>query len=203
MASTGTATTTAAWRVTNAISALEYGADRVHGTGLGIGERVGNAAIDQLLLNLKLLGWLDHDLSKLVPYVQQGLAGLPRSRSRQLPARRARTRSAPPPACTPRPSSRPRRRGDAWLADRIYSGVPAGVFGSEQEIEIGHMSGMSNVHYWLEQARHPREEALCQEILRRAKTCHWTLTDEEILEVVAAHRLRPRGAVLKGKRLSS
>jgi 2-isopropylmalate synthase len=40
----------------NAITAIEAGADRVHGTALGIGERVGNAPMELLLLNLGLLG---------------------------------------------------------------------------------------------------------------------------------------------------
>jgi len=81
--------------------------------------------------------------------------------------------------------------------------VPAGEFGKQQQIEIGHMSGMSNVKYWLEKRGIPAGDALCQEILQRAKTCHWTLKDEEILEVVAAHGQLPGAPVLKGKRISS
>jgi 2-isopropylmalate synthase len=57
--------------VVNSIFAIEYGADRIHGTALGIGERVGNAALDQILLNMKLLGELgDRDLTKLVEWSQ-------------------------------------------------------------------------------------------------------------------------------------
>ena len=56
--------------VPNTIAAIEAGADRVHGTALGIGERVGNTPIDQLLVNFKLLGWIDRDLSKLSDYVK-------------------------------------------------------------------------------------------------------------------------------------
>jgi len=54
--------------VWNAISAIAAGADRIHGTALGIGERVGNAPMDQLLVNLKLMGWISNDLTKLYDY---------------------------------------------------------------------------------------------------------------------------------------
>jgi 2-isopropylmalate synthase len=86
------------------------------------------------------------------------------------------------------------KKGDTWLADRIYSGVPAGEFGREQEIEIGHMSGMSNVKFWLELRGIPTDEALCKDILARAKSCAWTLTEAEVYEVVDQHGLRPKGA---------
>jgi hypothetical protein len=67
--------------------------------------------------------------------------------------------------------TRAQKRGDAWLADAVYSGGAGGEFGKSQQIGIGHMNGMSNVRYWLEQRGIPCQEALCQEILQRAKTC--------------------------------
>ena len=122
--------------VTNAIYSLEYGADRVHGTVLGIGERVGNAALDQILLNLKLLGELpDHDLTKLVEWTQIA------SRATHVPIHAQyplagtdafRTATGVHAAAI----IKAEKKGDAWLADRIYSGVPAGMFGKEQSIEI-------------------------------------------------------------------
>jgi 2-isopropylmalate synthase len=188
--------------VPNAIAALEAGAERLHGCGLGVGERVGNTSMDQLLLNLKLMGWFDHDLGKLVPYVQKvsQACRIPIPVNYPLSGSDAfRTATGVHAAAI----IKAQKRGNEWLADRVYSGVPAGEFGKHQQIEIGHMSGMSNVRYWLEKRGIPCEESLCQEILQRAKTCHWTLKDEEILEVVAAHGLLPRAPVLKGKRLSS
>jgi isopropylmalate/homocitrate/citramalate synthase len=188
--------------VPNAIAALEAGAERIHGCGLGVGERVGNTSMDQLLLNLKLMGWFDHDLSKLVPYVQKvsQACRIPIPVNYPLSGSDAfRTATGVHAAAI----IKAQKRGDEWLADRVYSGVPAGEFGKHQQIEIGHMSGMSNVKYWLEQRGIPCDEALCQDILRRAKTCHWTLKDEEILEVVASRGSRARGPMLKGKRLSS
>jgi 2-isopropylmalate synthase len=200
--------------VLNAIAALEAGAHRLHGCGLGVGERVGNTSMDQLILNLNLMGWFDHDLSRLVPYVQKvsQACRIPIPVNYPLSGADAfRTATGVHAAAI----IKAKKRGNDWLADRVYSGVPAGEFGKEQQIEIGHMSGMSNVRYWLELRGIPCEEALCQDILRRAKSASWTLTDEEILEVVAAHGLSPRGergrgrgggrtrALLKGKRISS
>ncbi|HLL51909.1 MAG TPA: LeuA family protein [Myxococcaceae bacterium] len=174
----------------NALAAIEAGAERIHGCGLGIGERVGNTSMDQLLLNLKLMGWFDHDLSRLVPYVSKvsQACRIPIPLNYPLSGSDAfRTATGVHAAAI----IKAKRRGDDWLADRVYSGVPAGEFGKEQEIEIGHMSGMSNVRYWLELRGIPVSEPLCKDILARAKSCAWTLRNEEILEVVTAHGVKP------------
>jgi 2-isopropylmalate synthase len=170
----------------NAIFAIEFGADRVHACGLGLGERVGNTSMDQLILNLKLLEWFEHDLSKLVPYVQKvsQACRFPIPKNYPLSGEDAfRTATGVHAAAI----VKAQKRGDQWLADRVYSGVPAGEFGKGQVIEIGHMSGMSNVRFWCEKRAIPVDDELCRAILERAKSCAWTLTDEEILEVVAAH----------------
>jgi len=137
--------------VVNSIFAIEYGADRIHGTALGIGERVGNAALDQILLNLKLLGELpDHDLSKLVLWCKTAAQATRMQIHPQYPLTGEdafRTATGVHAAAI----IKAEKKGDAWLADRIYSGVPAGTFGRKQEICIGYMSGASNVTYWLKQ----------------------------------------------------
>src|SRR4249920_3975742 len=139
--------------VVNSIFAIEYGADRIHGTALGIGERVGNAALDQILLNLKLLGELpDHDLTKLVQWCQTASRATHVSIHPQYPLAGSdafRTATGVHAAAI----INAEKKGHAWLADRIYSGVPAGMFGKEQEIEIGFMSGESNVVYWLQKRK--------------------------------------------------
>ena len=83
------------------------------------------------------------------------------------------------------------KKGHAWLADRIYSGVPAGMFGREQEIEIGHYSGESNVVYWLQKRGHTATNELVQAILKAAKRGNRVLTDEEITQVIKEHRGQP------------
>jgi len=75
-------------------------------------------------------------------------------------------------------------KGDAWLADRIYSGVPAGMFGRKQEICIGFMSGASNVNYWLAERGIASDDVLVSEVLKAAKGQDSIMTDEQVLEVV-------------------
>lgn len=168
----------------NAIWAFEYGADRVHATGLGIGERVGNAQMELLLLNLKLLGQLDgQDLTKLLEYCQTIARAVKWDVPINYPlvGRDAfRTATGVHAAAIIKAMA----KGDTWLADRIYSGVPAGMFGRAQEICIGFMSGASNVKCWLEQRKIESDDTLVAEILKAAKQLDHIMTDEEVLAVV-------------------
>ncbi|MEE2961285.1 MAG: LeuA family protein [Myxococcota bacterium] len=169
--------------VTNAIIAIEAGADRVHGTGLGVGERVGNASMDQILLNLKLLDEWEPGLEHLLLYCQ----AISRACRVDIPynypmaGRDAfRTGTGVHAAAI----IKAQKKGDHYLADRVYSGVPAGMFGRHQEIEIGHMSGFSNVIFWLESRRIPVEEELAQGIFAKAKAINRVLSEDEIMSVV-------------------
>lgn len=168
----------------NALWALEFGADRVHGTALGIGERVGNAAMELILLNLKLLGLLEHqDLTHLLEYCNTAAqaVGWQVPINYPLVGRDAfRTATGVHAAAIIKAEA----KGDAWLADRVYSGVPAGMFGRRQEICVGYMSGMSNVNYWLRQRKIEPSKDLVDAILAKAKTTDHILTDEEIQSVV-------------------
>jgi 2-isopropylmalate synthase len=168
----------------NAIWAFEYGADRVHATGLGIGERVGNAQMELLLLNLKLLGQLDHqDLRKLGEYCETIARACHWTVPINYPlvGRDAfRTATGVHAAAIIKAMG----KGDTWLADRIYSGVPAGMIGRTQEIGIGFMSGASNVNYWLAQRNIPANERLVAEILKAAKGLDHIMTEAEVFEVI-------------------
>jgi 2-isopropylmalate synthase len=170
--------------VVNSIFAIEYGADRIHGTALGIGERVGNAALDQILLNLKLLGELpDHDLTKLVLWCKTASQATRVPIHPQYPLTGAdafRTATGVHAAAI----IKAEKKGDSWLADRIYSGVPAGMFGKEQEIEIGHYSGESNVVYWLKKRGHEPTPELVAAVLGAAKRGNRVLSDDEINAVI-------------------
>ncbi|MCX5747027.1 MAG: LeuA family protein [Proteobacteria bacterium] len=176
--------------VVNSIFAIEYGADRIHGTALGIGERVGNAALDQIMFNLKLLGELpDHDLSKLVLWCKTASAATRVPIHPQYPlvgADAFRTATGVHAAAI----IKAEKKGDAWLADRIYSGVPAGMFGKEQEIEVGHYSGESNVVYYLRKRGHEATPALVAAVLGAAKRGNRVLTDDEISAIIK-DQLRP------------
>lgn len=171
----------------NTLRAVEAGVDRIHGCAVGIGERVGNAAMDQLLMNLKLLGLFEGDLSRLVEYCQVA------SRATQVPIPpnyplagkdAFRTGTGVHAAAI----IKAEKKGHQWLADRIYSGVPAGMFGLKQGIEVGHMSGESNVVYWLRSRSIEPAPALVQQIFQLAKRSDRNLEDSEILEAVAAYQ---------------
>jgi len=167
----------------NTLAALEAGATRVHGTALGVGERVGNTPIEQLLVNLKLLGWRDDDLSALPEYVEAVAAavGVPIPVNAPIVGRDAfRTATGVHAAAV----IKAKRKGADWLADRIYSGVPASWIGREQEIEIGHMSGASNVVYYLQTRGLSTDHEIVQAVLACAKKSEFLLTEDEVLEVV-------------------
>ena len=164
----------------NALAALRAGATRIHGTALGIGERVGNTEMDLLLVNLKLMGLHDADLTVLPEYTRAAAEAcdVPLTHSYPVVGRDAfRTGTGVHAAAIVKAE----RKGDAWLADRIYSGIPAAMVGREQEIEIGPMSGLSNVKHWLRTHGYDADdEALCRRIFEAAKSTDHTLTREEL-----------------------
>ena len=168
--------------VINSLTALEAGAHRVHGTGLGIGERVGNTPMDQLLVNLQLLGWIDRDLSSLTRYskVISDATGVPLTDNYPIVGKDAfRTGTGVHAAAI----IKARHKGDEWLADRVYSGVPASMVGRHQKIEVGPMSGESNVVYWLSERGLESTPELVAAIFQAAKKSDRVLDDEEILRI--------------------
>jgi len=175
----------------NALTAIECGADRVHGTALGIGERVGNTEMDLLLINLKLLGAHDHDLTKLPEYCRlaSSATGIPIPASYPVIGEDAfRTGTGVHAAAI----IKARKKGHAWLADRIYSGVPAGEFGMGQRIEVSNVSGLSNVKWWLEEHGYDAaDEKLCARVFDAAKKTSRVLRDEEIHSLLRSGDARP------------
>lgn len=172
--------------VINSLTAATAGADRLHATALGIGERVGNTPMDLLLVNLQLLGWIDRDLSALPRYcaLVADKTGVPFPDNYPVMGQDAfRTGTGVHAAAI----IKARAKGDDWLADRIYSGVPAGLFGRRQLIEIGPMSGESNVVYWLQEKGITADRDLVTEIFQRAKKSTTLLDEEEILAICRRH----------------
>jgi 2-isopropylmalate synthase len=165
--------------VLNSIAAIEAGADRVHGSAAGIGERVGNTPIDLLMVNLKLMEWIDNDLSQLGDYVRfvSNAVRIPLPDQYPVFGRDAfRTGTGVHAAAI----IKAKKKGSEWLADRVYSGVPAGMFGLEQIIEVGPMCGLSNVIFWLASHGYPQDETLAKEMFALAKSTNRVLTDEEL-----------------------
>jgi 2-isopropylmalate synthase len=174
----------------NALAAGAAGATRLHGCAAGIGERVGNTAIDQLLVNLKLYGhpiYGPRDMTKLVRFVQLAAKVTGHDLPVNYPVAGAdafRTATGVHAAAI----IKAQRKGDHWLADRIYSGVPAGEFGLSQKIEIGPMSGLSNVKHWLARHEIPADEPLAKAVLAKAKSFDRTLTESEVEAIVREAR---------------
>src|SRR5713226_4865388 len=169
--------------VINAIEAAVAGADRIHGCALGLGERVGNTHLDLLLVNFRLLGWIDTDLSKLREMGEVIAEGTGMAIPANYPVlgRDAfRTATGVHAAAV----IKAMRKGDDWLANRVYSGVPAELFGCEQVIDIGPMSGESNVVFWLEQRGIAPRPELVRAIVERAKRGNRLLDEAEIYAVI-------------------
>jgi 2-isopropylmalate synthase len=175
----------------NCLAAIEAGADRVHATGLGLGERVGNAEMDQLIVNLYLLGTIKKPIPKLREYcelVAEACGGFLPPNYPVMGVDAFRTGTGVHAAAV----IKAKNKGDDWLADRVYSGVPAGSFGARQVIEISPMSGLSNVKFWLsEHGYDPDDEALSQRLFQAAKEGVRTLTEEECHALIADVQGKP------------
>lgn len=163
----------------NCLAAIEAGADRIHATALGVGERVGNAEMDLLIVNLKLLGAYAGDMSKLAEYCRTvaDAVGIPIPINYPVMGTDAfRTGTGVHAAAI----IKAKKKGHDWLADRVYSSVPAAELGLEQRIDISPVSGLSNVKYWLStHGFDPDNEAACKILFDAAKRTDRVLSDDE------------------------
>lgn len=168
--------------IANSLAAFAAGADQVHGAANSLGERVGNTPMELMLVNLRLMGLIDRDLSKLKEYSD-------------AVARATHTTVPPNYPVVGRDAFRTAtgvhaaaiikayRKGDAFLANAVYSGVPSHLFGLEQVIEVGPLSGRSNVIYWLEKHEIAPAEELVNRIFDAAKRAEHVMSDDEILQL--------------------
>jgi 2-isopropylmalate synthase len=164
----------------NALAAIEEGIDRVNGTALGIGERVGNVEMDLLLVNFCLLGLHEHALDRLPEYcaLTAEMCGIEVPHNYPVVGDDAfRTGTGVHASAI----IKAMRLGDRWVEDCVYSGVPASLVGLRQKIEISPVSGLSNVRFWLVQHGYDAsDEALCEAVFGLAKKCDHTLSRQEI-----------------------
>jgi isopropylmalate/homocitrate/citramalate synthase len=171
----------------NSMAAIIAGANCVHGCAIGLGERVGNTQIDQMLVNLKLMGiapWDQQDLTKLKQYCHavSRATGVPIPKNYPVVGEDAfRTATGVHAAAIIKAF----HKNDVVLANTVYSGVPSHVFGLDQIIDIGPMSGKSNVLFWLERHGIPATDEAVDRIYQRAKQSDHTLTEVEILECIS------------------
>jgi 2-isopropylmalate synthase len=173
--------------VINSIAALDAGATRLHGAAIGIGERVGNTPMDALLMNLVLMGYVERDLSALCEYCEavSAATGVPIPANYPIVGRDAfRTATGVHAAAVIKAF----RKNDQELVDAVYSGVPASLIGRAQQIDVGPMSGRSNIIFWLERHGYTATDELVDRIFVKAKASSTVLTAEEILSEIAAAR---------------
>jgi isopropylmalate/homocitrate/citramalate synthase len=173
--------------IANSLAALDAGATRLHGAAIGIGERVGNTPMDTLLVNLVLMGYMERDLGALVEYCEtvSAATGVAIPPNYPVVGRDAfRTATGVHAAAVIKAV----RKGDTALVDAVYSGVPASMVGRGQEIEIGPMSGKSNVVFWLETRGLPATDEIVDRIFARAKGSNCVLSEEEVLTLISPVR---------------
>ena len=168
----------------NTVEAVRAGATRVHATALGVGERAGNTEMDLLLVNLRLAGLIDNDLSALSEYCRLAseTIGVPLPANYPVFGKDAFETATGVHAAA---VIKAFKKGDHWLANRVYSGVPADMVGLEQAITVGPMSGKSNVIFFLERHGVDPTEAAVTSVLELAKSTPRLLTDDEILTAAA------------------
>ena len=178
--------------IANSMAAIIAGAHCVHGCAIGLGERVGNTQIDQMLVNLKLMDiapWDQQDLTKLKEYCEavSSSTGVPIPRNYPVVGDDAfRTATGVHAAAI----IKAYHKNDVVLANTVYSGVPSHVFGLDQIIDVGPMSGKSNVLFWLERHNIPASDDVVDRIYQRAKQSDHTLSEAEILECVPVSALK-------------
>src|SRR5207248_3608870 len=179
--------------VANSLAALAAGAECVHACAIGIGERVGNTQMDQMLVNLKLMGvppWADQDLTSLKEYCEavSHATGVPIPKNYPVMGDDAfRTATGVHAAAVIKAF----RKSDIELANTVYSGVPSHYFGMEQIIEIGPMSGKSNVIFWLERKGLAADDDTFERICQKANQSNRTLLDRAIIEcLTSVNRLK-------------
>jgi len=170
--------------IANSLAAIAGGAHQIHAAANALGERVGNTPMELMLVNLRLMGLINRDLSLLKEYCEK----VARATNTTIPPNYPvvghdafRTATGVHAAALIKAF----RKNDVALANAVYSGVPAHLFGLDQVIEIGPMSGKSNVLYWLEKHGIPADEAVVTRILDAAKQSSRVLTDDEVLALCA------------------
>lgn len=169
--------------IANVLAAVRAGATRVHGAGIGIGERAGNAPMELILVNLHLLGWSRRPLGKLAAYCDlvSEACGVPIPRNYPVVGADAFETATGVHAAA---VIKAFKKGDRALADRVYSGVPAGELGLEQKIRVGPMSGRSNVVFWLEKRGIEATDSRVDAIFKAAKSSPRLLEDAEMLALI-------------------
>jgi isopropylmalate/homocitrate/citramalate synthase len=171
--------------IANSLAAVAAGAHQIHGVALSLGERVGNTPMELLLVNLRLMGLIENDLSALKEYCEKVAQATHTVIPPNYPVfgkDAFRTATGVHAAAI----IKALKTGDRELADAVYSGVPAHLFGLEQVVEIGPMSGKSNVLHWLARHKISVTDELVNRIFDAAKQSPRVLTEAELVAIAGA-----------------
>lgn len=170
--------------LSNALTAIDCGVDRIHATALGIGERCGNCSMEQLLINMKLNGYYNGDLLLLNDYISL----ISKANKIEIPEtypgfgkNAFRTQSGIHSAAI----IKAKKKGLYDIANTIYSSVPAELIGRVQEIELGPMSGKSNVCYILDKYNIEKTDKNISFLLEKAKSSNHVFSSQEIESIIA------------------
>jgi 2-isopropylmalate synthase len=177
--------------IANSLAAIAAGANQVHAAAISLGERVGNTPMELMLVNLRLLGLIDRDLRRLKEYAEYVSRATHTAIPHNYPVvgRDAfRTFTGVHAAAI----IKAYRKGNVMLANSVYSGVPSHLFGLDQVIEIGPLSGRSNVIFWLERHGIEPTDGLVDHIFQAAKHSSVVLSEEQVLALIAAAGIVPR-----------
>lgn len=166
-----------------ALAAAGAGATRLHGTLLGVGERAGNPPLEQLLLNLHLLGFLQVPEGKLVPNLLRAadLLGLTVPPKAPVLGELAFATATGVHASA---IFKAKELGCPDFQELVYNPFPPSWLGTSQRVLIGPYSGSANVRYWLLEHGLPVDPAVVKAILAAAKKKPMVLPDQEILEII-------------------
>jgi 2-isopropylmalate synthase len=164
--------------VASSIAAVEAGADVVSGTFLGLGERTGNASLEQIIAYLDQAGSRRFRVD-LLPRLAARLA---EATGQEIPVTApivgmqafATTAGVHAAALL-----KARSLGTAF-EDHIYSSVPASRFGRAQAVLLGPMSGLSNARRAIELYGRVPDEELARRLLAHARGLARWMSPEEI-----------------------
>lgn len=169
--------------VANSLAALKGGADKIHVTWRGVGERAGNTPLEAFLGVLYTFGIEKYDLSMLVGGSQM----VSEIFNRPIPVDSPLIGDAVYTTSTGIHAAgihKAEQRGQKYLADIVYSAVPPSILGRKHTINIGPLSGRHNVERVLEKLEIPVTEKLVKALLKAAKLLNRDLSSKEIGTII-------------------
>ena len=163
----------------NALIALGAGADRVHVTSLGIGERAGNTPMESMIENLRQHGINNYKYPLIMEYASYASKVFGRIIPPDKPIVGDLVHKTPT-GIHGAGIAKAIEKGRPDLAGIIYSAVDPSIYGRHPELSIGPLSGNHNAIANLERLNIEVTQQHIQRILVLAQMLGRELSDEEI-----------------------